>query len=254
LQADALYDKDRSPKGLLEARMLLDEVLRGEHDFLPALMSLARFDMNELVGEVRPDRERFEKVLDEADALTSRAVAVAPDYALAWNARSNVFAFQQRWDPALEANGVALKLDPSNSSIYTWRALLLLWSGQAAASLPLTERAMVLDPSNAGQLLMVQCHVYLLLGRPDDAIAACEKAIGQADFWLIYTYLGAAYAQKGEINKAAATKAELLKRKPKLSIESLRTIFQGWSNHPVFQQQTEESVLAGLRKAGLPEK
>jgi adenylate cyclase len=254
LQADALYDKDRSPKGSLEARTLLDEVLRREHDFLPALMSLARIDMNELGGEVKPERERFEKVLHEADALTSGAVAVAPDYALAWNSRSNVFAFQQRWDPALEANGVALKLDPSNSSIYTWRALLLLWSGQAAASLPLTERAMVLDPSNAGYLLMVQCHVYLMLGRLDDAIAACEKAIGQDDFWLIYTYLGAAYAQKGEINKAAATKAELLKRKPKLSIESLRTIFQGWSNHPVFQQQTEESVLAGLRKAGLPEK
>jgi tetratricopeptide (TPR) repeat protein len=113
---------------------------------------------------------------------------------------------------------------------------------------------MALDPSNAGYLLMVQCHVYLMLGRLDDAIAACENSIGQYDYWLVYVYLDAAYAQKGETNKAAATKAELLKRKPNLSIENLRAIFQRWSNHPVFHQQTEESVLAGLRKAGIPEK
>jgi predicted Zn-dependent protease len=129
-----------------------------------------------------------------------------------------------------------------------------MWSGQAAASLPLTERAMALDPSNASYLLCVQCQVYLLLGRLDDAITACENSIGQYDDWEVYVYLYAAYAQKGETNKAAATKAELLKRKPKLSIENLRAEMQRKSNHPVFQQQTEESVLAALRKAGIPEK
>jgi len=217
-------------------------------------MSHAGFDLAELRDEVHPDRERFERVLHEADVLTSRAVARAPDYARAWDFRSVVFAVQQRWEPALEANAVSLRLDPSNSYTYTGRALLLLWSGRAAASLPLTERALVLDPSNAGHLLCVQCQVYLMLGRLDDAIAACENSIGQYDDWQVYVYLDAAYAQKGETNKAAATKAELLKRKPKLSIESLRAEFQTWSNHPVFQQQTEENVLAGLRKAGIPEK
>jgi adenylate cyclase len=256
LQADALYDKDRSLKGSVEARALLDEVLRRDHDFLPAIMSHARFDVNELFGAygTKPEGERFERVLQEADLLTSRAVALAPDYAPAWDFRSNMFSVQQRWDPALEANAVSLRLDPNNADMHTSRALLLLWSGQAAASLPLTERAVVLNPSNAGQLLMIQCHDFLMLSRLDEAIAACENSIGQYDQWLVYVYLDAAYAQKGETNKAAATKAELLKRRPKLSIESLRAEMQTWSNHPVFQQQTEENVLAGLRKAGIPEK
>jgi adenylate cyclase len=256
LRADGVYDKDPSLKGSVEARKLLDEVLRVNKDFLPAIMSHARIDLNELWGAygAKPERERFERVLHDADSFTSRAVALAPDYAPAWDFRSDVFSVQQRWDPALEANAVSLRLDPGNSYFYTQRALLLLWSGQAAASLPLTERAMALDPSNAGHLLMIQCHVYLMLDRLDQAIAACENSIGQYDQWLIYVYLDAAYAQKGETNKAAATKAELLKRKPELSIESLRAEFQTWSNHPVFQQQTEENVLAGLRKAGIPEK
>ena len=256
LQADALVDKDHSPKGLLEARKLLDDVLSRDRNFLPAIMSHARIDVYELFGAYGTtlERERFEEVLHEADALTTRAVALAPDYAMAWDARSDVFSKQQRWDPALEANAVSLRLDPSNPNTYTTRALLLLWSGQAAASLPLTERALMLDPSNAGWLLMIQCHVYLMIGRLDDAITACEKSIGQNDDWLVYVYLDAAYAQKGETSKASATKAELLKRKPKLSIESLRAEMQTWSSHPVFQKQTEENVLAGLRKAGIPEK
>ena len=179
-------------------------------------MSHARIDVYELFGAYGTtlERERFEEVLHEADALTTRAVALAPDYAMAWDARSDVFSKQQRWDPALEANAVSLRLDPSNPNTYTTRALLLLWSGQAAASLPLTERALMLDPSNAGWLLMIQCHVYLMIGRLDDAITACEKSIGQNDDWLVYVYLDAAYAQKGETSKASATKAELLKRKP----------------------------------------
>lgn len=256
LQADALYDKDRSLNGSLEARKLIDDVLRRDPDFLPAIMSRTRIDVNELAGVYGAisGRERFERVWQEADALTTRAVAIAPDYAPAWDRRSDVFSLQQRWDPALEANAVSLRLDPSNSYTHASRALLLLWSGQAAAALPLTARAIVLDPSNAGHMLMIQCHIYLMLGRLDEAIAACQKSIGQYDQWLVYVYLIAAYAQKGEDSKAAATTTELLKRKPKLSIESLRTIFQADSNHPVYRRQTEETVLAGLRKAGIPEK
>ena len=256
LQADALAGRDASPEALREARRLLDDVLHRDPDFLPAIMSQVRIDFNELFGGYggRPERERFEQLLHHADVLTARAVELAPDYGSAWDGRADVFSAQQRWEPALEANAVSLRLDPSNPNTYTNRALLLLWGGQAAASLPLTERAVVLDPSNAGHLLMIQCHDYLMLGRLDEAIAACEKSIGQFDQWLVYVYLDAAYAQKGDTNKAAAIKAELLKRKPDLSIENLRAEMRTWSNHPVFQQQTEENVLAGLRKAGIPER
>ena len=256
LQADALAQPGASAEGPRDARKLLDDILARDPNFLPAIMSHSRIDVNELSGGYgeRPEGKRFEQLLHDADVLSARAVGLAPDYAAAWDRRTNVFAFQQRWDPALEANAVSLKLDPSDAWTTTYRALLLLWSGQAAASLPLTERALVLDPSNAGYLLMIQCHVYLMLGRLDEAIAACERSIGQFDDWPVYVYLDAAYAQKGDTSKAAATKAELLKRKPKLTIQNFRAEMQTWSNHPVFQQQTEQNVLAGLRKAGIPEK
>ena len=253
LRADALYDKDSSPKGSVEARRLLDEALRLDPDFVPAMISHARFDLGELYGGEFIKRERFEQVLQEADMLTKRALELDPD-AAAWHYRSQVFARQQRWGPALEANAVSLRLDPTNSSAYTWRALMLLWSGQAAASLPLTDKAIALDPLNSGFLRLIECHVYLMLDRADDAIAACEKSIGQSDDWGIYLYLAAAYAQKGETGKAVATQTELLKRKPDVSIASLRALFLTLSNQPVFQQQTEDHVIAGLRKAGIPEK
>jgi adenylate cyclase len=253
LQAEAVFEKDRTLESLRQARALLDEVLRRDPDLLAAILSHVRLDSYE-IWSTGPNHENFGKALHDADAYSMRAVELAPDYAPAWDMRSQVFAVQQRWEPALEASAVSLRLDPSNSELNMSRALLLLWSGQAAASLPLTERALVLDPANAGQLLMIRCHVFLMLGRLDDAVATCENAIGQYDQWLVYVYLGAAYAHKGEADRAAATVAELRKRKPGLSVEGLRAEMRTWSNHPVFQRQTEESVLAGLSKAGLPEK
>jgi len=52
--------------------------------------------------------------------------------------------------------------------------------------------------------------------------------------------------------RAQVTKAELLKRKPDVSIAHLKNGPQFWAN-PLFQQQREAHLYAGLRKAGIPE-
>jgi hypothetical protein len=60
-----------------------------------------------------------------------------------------------------------------------------------------------------------------------------------------------AYAQKGDVAKAAAAKAEALKRDRDLSIARLKAL-RLWRN-PAFLQQMEVHLFAGLRKAGIPE-
>jgi adenylate cyclase len=252
LRSDAEFEKDPTLKGAIEARRLLDEALRRDPEFVPAMVAHADYDLGEL--EFTADRERSERLLREAEALTTRAVALAPADAAVWNTRTRVFAAQQRWEPALEANAVSMKLDPTNSNYFTTRALLFLFSGQAASALPLTDKAIALDPMNASWARLIECHVYLLLARMDDAIASCEKSIGQFDEWPVYVYLTAAYAQKGNAEKAASTMAELVKRRPDATIDGFRALYVALSNQPVFRQQTEEHVFGGLRKAGLPER
>ena len=80
---------------------------------------------------------------------------------------------------------------------------------------------------------------------------ACEKSLALEDFWAGYLYLAAAYAHKGDLAKASVAKTELLKRRPDMSIARFKA--RKLSDNPIFQQQTETHIYAGLRKAGIPE-
>jgi hypothetical protein len=80
---------------------------------------------------------------------------------------------------------------------------------------------------------------------------ACEKSLTLEDYWIRYLYLVAAYGQKGDLAKAAVAKTELLKQQPGMSIARIKAIKV--SDNPIFQQQAESHIFAGLRKAGIPE-
>jgi hypothetical protein len=61
----------------------------------------------------------------------------------------------------------------------------------------------------------------LVLGRYKDAIGACEKAGTSDDSWAVQLFLVAAYGDEGEVAKAEAAKAALLRRRPGFSIADL---------------------------------
>jgi adenylate cyclase len=129
----------------------------------------------------------------------------------------------------------------------------LNFTGRPEEALPLLEQAIALDPRGPGvsSYLQYQCRSYLVLGHYDDAILACEKSLALEDYWVRYLYLVAAYAQKGDLAKTAVAKTELLKRQPGMLIARIKA--QKISDNPIFQQQLETHVFAGLRKAGIPE-
>jgi tetratricopeptide (TPR) repeat protein len=99
--------------------------------------------------------------------------------------------------------------------------------------------------------LQLQCSAHLNLGEYDEAIATCEKALALEENWLKYLFLLGALAQKGDMAKAEVVKAHLLKLKPDVSIALLKAA-RLWAN-PLYQQQREAHLYAGLRKAGIPE-
>jgi hypothetical protein len=96
------------------------------------------------------------------------------------------------------------------------------------------------------------CRGNLMLGRYDEAVPACEKAAA-LDYgsWQNQLQLVAAYAQHGDVTKAAVAKAELLKPQPRYTIEIDRARL--FCDHPEFVKQVETHLYPGLRKAGIPE-
>jgi hypothetical protein len=59
---------------------------------------------------------------------------------------------------------------------------------------------------------------YVMLGRHEEAIAACEKSAGLGGDVSTYIYLTAAYGQHGEDAKAVAAKEQVSKRWPNFAL------------------------------------
>jgi tetratricopeptide (TPR) repeat protein len=160
-----------------------------------------------------------------------------------------------RWAAALEAIANSESLyRPIRGWPLLARAQIRVLTGQPAEALPLIEQALATDmeeSSDVADAMFVRCQASLALGRYDDAIAACESAVGRYVWWRQHLYLVAAYALKGDVAKAEAEKGRLLTLRPGVSIADIKS--RHWSDDPAYLEQIEKHLFAGLRKAGLRE-
>jgi adenylate cyclase len=250
LRASALSNKDQSRASFIEARKLVDEALRLDPDLVPALIFSAALINNE--GDVDSNQDR-DRIAREQDQLTGRAVVLDPTDPAAWDWRGVALAYLGRWDAALEANSMAIKLEPYEPRWYSDRAWLMIQMARLAEALALIDRALALDPANVGYPMRIACEAHLFAGQAEQAIATCEKATGLYAAWDVNLFLAAAYANHGELAKAAAAKTEALRTVPGLTIAQLRA--KRWSDNPGYRQlAAEEYFYEGLRKAGFPER
>ena len=251
LQAYSAWDKDpNSLHSALAARKLFEEAIRIDPNSLEAMLGLFYVTREQLWSGSGADDDRFVKELDE---WSTRAVQANRDDVRAWIIRSEALQRQSKFDGAIEALAQAQRIEPE-SALFE-QARLLLVTGRVEESFPVIERALVRNPSSAdaADLLYLRCRAHLLLGRYADAIAACEQAGALNYWWLAQVYLVAAYAQNGDLDKAAAAKVELLRRQPGMSIERLKQLQRPYNN-PTHVQQREAYLSPGLKKAGFPER
>jgi len=249
LHAGALRKQEPSPKGRLAARKLYEEALRHDPASVPAMLGIMGTIGDELEHDPRADRERL---LKEMDDLSLRAVQADRNDPRVWSFRTYALEFQERWDAALQASAEGMRIDPYRFATLGSRAWLLIFTGHADEALPVLDRAIALDPQSAlAWFISAKCAAHSSLGHYDDTIADCEKFLALEEDWYGHVHLVGAYAQKGDMAKAAAEKAAALKLDPNLSIARLKA-FPLWRN-PVFLQQLEAHLFAGLRKAGIPE-
>ncbi len=247
LRAFELGGKDGSRAGLAEAGKLVDEALRREPDLVPALVLRAAILNNQ--GGVDPELGR-DRVVREQDELTARAVRLDDTNPAAWNWRGIALEDLGRWDAALDANALAIKLDPYESRWRMFRANIMVQAARPAEALTVIDQTLALDPPNVGSLMGTACEAYMLIGQMERAITTCEKASALTSAFTIPMILAAAYANQGDMAKATAAKAQALRIVPNLTIASARQL----SNNPEYVKLAESNLYGGLRKAGFPEK
>ncbi|HXT03394.1 MAG TPA: adenylate/guanylate cyclase domain-containing protein [Casimicrobiaceae bacterium] len=231
-----------------KARPLFDDALRAHPQFVPALYGLLQtYDMV-LEETATPNRAA---ILSEADRVTSQMIGIDRNDDSVWRARASVLQWLGRFDEAMVADERAQALDPTNTNVVLDRAWILIQTGRSADALPLIAQAIAMDPLEQSWPYHFMCKAYVFLGRYGDAVAACERAATENDWWLNQVYLCAAYAQHGDIAKAIRSKNALLKQQPDYTIDRYRRTYAASS--PTFLEQVEQHLAAGLREAGLPE-
>jgi adenylate cyclase len=250
LRAIDLGSRDQSLAGTIEAIKMVDEALRREPDLVPALITRTLFADREL--DTDPDAAHRDRILRQYDEFTNRAISLDQTDPVAWDFRSGVLIYLGRWDAALEANTMQIKLDPDEAAPYAGRAWLMNMTGRPAEALLLVDRALAIAPANVGWTLRVACEAHLLLGQAEQGIATCEKARGlYQDDLIVGLFLAAAYANHGDLAKAAAAKADVLRIAPGYTVAQLRA--KRYSDQPEYQRIAEKYWYEGLRKAGFPE-
>jgi adenylate cyclase len=128
--------------------------------------------------------------------------------------------------------------------------------GAIEEAIPLYERALRLSPRDPdiGNLYLRIGYVHLLQSRTDEAIVWLEKARSATPgLPQPHANLAAAYALKGETERAGAELAEARRLSGDGSYSSIASQRGELGGVPKIRALWETTYLAGLRKAGVPE-
>ena len=191
---------------------------------------------------------RDDRLLAEMDRDSRRAIALDERDPLAWTARAWALAMQGQWQAAFEASDRAVALDPSR--FWTRSGFYILTGRSAEALRQIAKRDSMMGTPDSS-LLFNACHAHIHLGQYKEGLSDCERAVADNNDYWVYLDLTAAYAQTGDMTRAAAAKAQLMKRVPDFTISRLEA--KQFSNNPVWNEEIRTHFIPGLRKAGVPE-
>jgi Tfp pilus assembly protein PilF len=195
-----------------EARRILAEAVAKDPSYAPAHAALG----NALFEYAINGWTEFpEDALAQAEQAAHAALALDGELASANRLLGQIFVTRQQLDLALVEIDRALATNPSDARSYEIRGNVLMWSGDQPAAAAALEAAQALNPAIGYVDFGI---VYYLLGRYDDAAAMLSRGLPSmrlpADRAAMTAVLAASYAQLGDTDAAAKSRAELAKVAP----------------------------------------
>ncbi len=251
LRATMTLPNTTTDEALTEVQRQYERALALDSGHAPALSGMAMTLAAQ--ADRAPDLQQARALLARADDFSQRAVVADPKDHAAWRIRSTVLQYQGKLTAAAEAIDRSLALNPYANESHAQRGLVLFASGEQQASIAAFDRAIRLNPEGeaVGVHLFHRCRAQLYLARYADAIDSCVRSTAYAPEWLDYMALAAAYAMHGDAARAASARDELLRRRPSFRVGWL--VNETGDMHPRNREQRDRTLIAGLRKAGVPD-
>ncbi|MCG2778214.1 MAG: tetratricopeptide repeat protein [Desulfobacterales bacterium] len=153
-----------------------------------------------------------------------------------------------QYDKAIAECQKAVSLNPSSATARTFYGLALGSSGRFEEAVHELEQGVRLDPFSSSFSLRSLGNAYSFMGRHEEAISICKKAVQRAPNDLIsHLILTRAYSMAGRMEEARTAAAEILRINPEFFLED-------YAKRLNFKNQADiDRAIDALRKAGLPE-
>lgn len=193
--------------------------------------------------------------LKKAFELGSKAAQIDQNHPEVHMLFCNLYATQKKFDQALAEGEKAIALGPNNAEDHYLFSRILRITGRPEEAIIMAQKAIRLHPYCPARYLGALATSYFMAGRYEEAMAKYEEFLKRDDkdsLWTFYAhlYMTAACVRLEREEQAGKHAEEVLKLKPRISIESLRKSFSGAYKYP----ETMAPFLDDLKKAGIPEK
>jgi adenylate cyclase len=243
-EAFFLHVTRRTKGSLDDARRLLEQSLAIDPNYARAAAMLS---WTHLHGYLQPFGGDYlsPPALDRALELAQTAVHLDPRLPQARAQLGNVLIYMRQHDAAFVEFERAFVLNP-NFIDYRY-ALALVYAGEPARAVEVLEAIIRLDPFPLSQTFGQMGFANYTRKRYGDAVHWCRECISRqpSQQWPHVT-LASAYAQSGQLEKARAEAAEVLRINPGFAIETSKRIL-------VYKNPKDlKHYIDGTRKAGLP--
>jgi tetratricopeptide (TPR) repeat protein len=184
--------------------------------------------------------------LESAFELAQRAISLDDSLSKAHALLGKVYLWKKQHDQAIAELEKTITLNPNYADGFAGLGEILYFAGRAEEAIGLIQKAMRLNPKYPVWYLLNLGHAYFLTGRNQEAIAALKRVLNRnPNFWPARIYLAASYLELGQVEKARAEAAEILRTNPSFSLEA------GGRRLPYKDKAIIERLGESLSKAGL---
>jgi adenylate cyclase len=184
--------------------------------------------------------------LQRAHELAQKAIALDESLPLAHLCLGWMYLIIKQYDSAQTEMERAIVLDPNNAGGYDGLALLLNAVGQPEEAIEAAKKAVRLDLHQWGHLNALG-QACLTARRYEEAIAAFKRVLAyNPNHWAAHWGLAIIYSELGREEEAKAAGSEMLRIMPQFTVERWKQMAP--EKNPV----AVERLAAALQKAGLP--
>jgi len=232
---------EQSPMAAREARVLLERALEIDPDYAEAHRWLAMNLSNGWIYWGEPIEPMRRLSIEHA----SRAVQLDPNDSGCHWVRGTILYYERKFEDAEQEFAKALELDPEDADSWAAKSDISVLSGYPQRGLEEIERAFLLNPISLNWYHILKGQALYALGRYDEAVHTLRQDTTYR--LLSRRYLAASLAQLGRVDEARREAKLFMATNPEFRISH-------WASTQPYQDKSLlEKILAGYRRAGLPE-